>query len=299
MTLSCPGCRAHGSAIVRDGTYFRRCDSRHIPRLKCTQCSKSFSRSTHSKRYRMRRRRLLPLIQPLLCSGLSQRRMAKLLEVSRTTLVRYIKVASEQAVERQQRRLLDRIAKQGKFRDLQFDDLHTLEHTKCKPVAVCVVVDAGDRFILGSSVAPIPANGHLAAVARKKYGYRKDRSVAKRHELFTSLAPYIDDNVTFSTDEHLRYPQVIRAHFPNAVHKQYKSIKGCVTGQGELKKTRFDYLFSINHTLAMLRANINRLVRRTWCTTKKIDRLADHIALYIDFHNENLIKQAESSHHAQ
>ena len=54
-----------------------------------------------------------------------------------------------------------------------------------------------------------------------------------------------------------------------------KGEKAAITGQGELKKKQRDPLFSINHTLAMLRANINRLVRRTWCTTK----------IYMDVHN--------------
>jgi hypothetical protein len=59
-------------------------------------------------------------------------------------------------------------------------------------------------------------------------------------------------------------------------------------GQGELKSGGFDPLFSFNHTAAMLRANINRLVRKTWCTTKRIDRLEAHIALYVQFHNREL-----------
>ena len=45
-----------------------------------------------------------------------------------------------------------------------------------------------------------------------------------------------------------------------------------MTGQGELRDKRFDPMFALNHTCAMLRANINRLFRRTWCTSKRIDR---------------------------
>jgi len=40
----------------------------------------------------------------------------------------------------------------------------------------------------------------------------------------------------------------------------------------------------------MLRANVNRLIRRTWCTTKRIDRLVDHLTIYADYHNRLLIK---------
>jgi len=53
-------------------------------------------------------------------------------------------------------------------------------------------------------------------------------------------------------------------------------------GQGELKKAGFDYLFSVNHTFATVRAKVNRLNRRTWCTTKNPERLADHIDIFID-----------------
>jgi hypothetical protein len=63
-----------------------------------------------------------------------------------------------------------------------------------------------------------------------------------------------------------------------------------VVGQGELKKVGRDPLFSLNHTCAMLRANLNRLFRRTWCTTKRIDRLEAHLWIYVRFHNEVLLK---------
>jgi len=65
-------------------------------------------------------------------------------------------------------------------------------------------------------------------------------------------------------------------------------LRGCVAGQGELKKIGFDPLFSLNHTYAMMRANINRLFRRTWNTTKDPRKLRDHIDLYVWYHNSEL-----------
>jgi len=49
-----------------------------------------------------------------------------------------------------------------------------------------------------------------------------------------------------------------------------------------LKKTKFDNLFSVSHTFATVRPKENRLNRRTWCTTKNPERLADHIDIFID-----------------
>jgi hypothetical protein len=40
----------------------------------------------------------------------------------------------------------------------------------------------------------------------------------------------------------------------------------------------------------MTRANVNRLFRKTWCTTKLPKRLADHFAIYAVYHNEMLGK---------
>ena len=68
-----------------------------------------------------------------------------------------------------------------------------------------------------------------------------------------------------------------------------KGRRGCVVGQGELKAIGFDPIFAFNHTAAMLRANMNRLFRRTWCTTKTIRGLEDHLALYVKYHNEELL----------
>ena len=62
---------------------------------------------------------------------------------------------------------------------------------------------------------------------------------------------------------------VVNTYFPQAEYIQFKGKKSAVSGQGELKKVGHDPLFSINHTFAMCRGNINRLIRKTCCTTKK------------------------------
>ncbi|MBD67124.1 MAG: hypothetical protein CME62_18130, partial [Halobacteriovoraceae bacterium] len=65
--------------------------------------------------------------------------------------------------------------------------------------------------------------------------------------------------------------------------------RGCIAGQGELKKLRRDPLFALNHTCAMLRDNISRLVRKSWCVSQSIEKLQLHLDLYMKFHNTKLI----------
>jgi hypothetical protein len=90
------------------------------------------------------------------------------------------------------------------------------------------------------------------------------------------------------SDSNPRYPRYVHRYFPKARHDTVEGKRGCVTGQGELKRGRFDPLFALNHTFAMLRANLSRLVRKTWCTTKKAEALADHLAIYVQYHNTEL-----------
>ena len=169
--------------------------------------------------------------------------------------------------------------------DIQFDELQTIEHTKLKPLSVAVAVAKKERKILGFRVSSMPATGHLAKISRKKYGPRADRRKQGMTRLFMGLQTQLNSEISISSDECSFYKGVVKRSFPRASYSQYLGKKGCVAGQGELKKTQFDPIFTINHTFAMMRANISRLIRKTWNTTKKVDCLIDHISIYVWMHN--------------
>lgn len=172
---------------------------------------------------------------------------------------------------------------------IEFDELETIEHTKCKPVSILVAVEQKSRRILAFGVARMPAKGKLAKISVKKYGIRVDERKQVREQVFRELRPLIVPSAVLKSDESPHYPEAVKEHFPDCEHRTFKSRRACAAGQGELKKAVFDPIFSINHTNAMLRANINRLIRRTWCTTKKPERLAAHLAIYAAYHNFKII----------
>ena len=207
-----------------------------------------------------------------------------LLGIHRVTVSRKLAFLARLARERQGKFLGSR----PKARHVQFDDLITLEHTKCKPLAISVAVEASTRLILGFAVSRIPASGHLADISRRKYGKRPNERPKGLRKMFGEIRGYLHPSAAFRSDEDPLYAAVLKREFPGAEHLRHAGGRGCVTGQGELKRLRFDPLFSLNHTCAMLRANINRLFRRTWCTTKKPERLEQHLAIYVDFHNRVL-----------
>jgi hypothetical protein len=269
------------SAVVRYGFFFRKDDSAKVQRYRCTTCKKAFSQASNNLCFRQQRRTINRTIALLLVSGVSQRRAALILKANRKTVVRKLVFLGLCARGYLTQNNLERSPAQV----IEFDDLETTEHTKLKPLSVTLAVESKTRRILGFRVSKMPAKGHLAAKSREKYGRRKDERRKNRDELFNEIKPMIDRKALIKSDENPHYAPEVRKYFPEASYQTHKGRRGCVAGQGELKKIGFDPLFSINHTYAMLRANINRLFRRTWCITKKPENLAHHIALYAVFHN--------------
>jgi len=218
------------------------------------------------------------------------RRTAKLLKVHRTTVARKLVFLGAQSLIRLRESNLNR----PPVEIMEFDDLETFEHTKCKPLSVTLAVESRTRRILGFRVAQMPAKGRLVHKARKKYGKRADTRTKAREDLFLELKGLVSPRALIKSDENPHYIATVKRHFPDATHERHKGQRGSVVGQGELKKVRFDPLFSLNHTYAMLRANVHRLIRKTWNTTKLAQRLEYQIAMYAVFHNFSLISQEES-----
>ena len=212
--------------------------------------------------------------------------MAKILNVNRKTIAARLRSLANEARAKQERRT----ARVPVAVHLQFDDLETFEHTKLKPLSVTLAVEHPTRRILGFEVSQMPAKGLLASRSVKKYGRRPDERTRGRRQLFERLKTCVAPNAEIESDMNPHYPKVVREFFPDAQYTMHKGQRGSIVGQGELKRIRFDPLFSLNHTCAMKRHSVSRLVRRTWTTTKIPARLADHLAIYAEYHNSELIE---------
>jgi hypothetical protein len=219
---------------------------------------------------------------------MSLRRCAVILKVNPKTVARKLLILAQRCRKLNERKLQ---SYRKRVFNLQIDDLITKENSKLKPLSVSIAVDEDRRRILAVEVSQIPAFGHLARLAVKKYGVREDKHFEGLTRLFQKIAPIVSPECVIKSDEHQTYPGFIRSYLPRAKHLSFKSERACVAGQGELKKVQFDPLFIVNHTCALLRANVNRLIRKTWCTTKDPQRLKDHLDLFIYFYNEVLLKK--------
>jgi transposase-like protein len=288
MKRICPSLNcAAPEHVIRDGSFRRIDDSKIIQRYRCRGCGLRFSSATLSDFYRQKRRRINAPLVKLLSSGMSLRRSAIFLKVNHKTVARKLPILAKRCRERNKAGLSQL---KGRIFNIQIDDLITKENSKLKPLSVSIAVDEDRRRILAVEVSKIPAFGHLSQMALKKYGKREDEHFAGLTKLFQRLTPIVSPEVVIKSDEHQRYPGFVSAYLPRAKHLTFKSERACVAGQGELKKVAFDPLFIVNHTCALLRANVNRLIRKTWCTTKHPDRLRDHLDMFIYFYNEVLLR---------
>ena len=157
------GCGTCGdiNSIQKFGYYFRKDDSRKIQRYRCKSCGACTSSATGKSTFRQKKRRITNTLGALLASGVSMRRSAKLLKVSYSTVVKRTRYLAEHC----RKELGKQYAEMTNIRFIQFDELQTIEHTKCKPLANAVAVNSETREILGFEVSSMPATGHLSKIS--------------------------------------------------------------------------------------------------------------------------------------
>ncbi len=289
MRFSCPGsckdseCKSPRAKVVRYGSYFRTSDGQWIQRYRCLNCKTNFSSATFNPCYRQRKRQKNEILRRLFSRAVSQRGAAKIVNINRKTAVRkfrFLAARAELSFQKNQRLWPRSI-------EIEFDDMETFEHTKCKPLSITLAVESHTRRILGFEVSTMKAKGLLTEKA-KKYGYRRDTRSRARRRLFENLQTLVREDCLIKSDQNPHYEKDVTKFFPKSPYKQFKGQRGAITGQGELKKIKFDPLFSLNHTCAMLRANVSRLLRKTWCMTKSPNELRAHLMIYCDYHNSQL-----------
>ena len=214
------------------------------------------------------------------------RRTAFLLGTTQNTVQRKMRFLANQAKQRHEKYLFS-LGKSPVLR-AQFDEMESSIHTKLKPDSIPLMVIDGSRKTLGFEIAQMPAKGRNAIISIHKYGKRNDERQDKLAELLKKLRPSLCSKAHLVSDKKTTYPNQIKTHLPCVTHSTTKGVRGSTVGQGELKQIQFDPLFSLNHTAAMIRANVNRLFRRTWCTSKTIEGLSNHLWIYLGYHNEVL-----------
>lgn len=278
MSLTCPHCSS--SHVQAKGSFQQKYSRRLIQRFSCKSCDRGFSESTFLITYKQQKPQLNRPLFLNLCSGVSLRRSAKNLGLSYQTVYRRFLWMSELAKKKHEEFLLSLTS----CPEIQIDEMESIEHTKLKPLTIPLVITK-NQLILGIGCGQIPAKGITALLARRKYGPRPSVS----SELLKSiLDKIVAEPLVVKSDGKSAYRALIKGRWPKASHEIYsrRVEKRREEVYLNTNKKRFDPLFALNQRCAKLRADINRLIRRSWSTTKKAENLAKHLVLYACYNNQ-------------
>lgn len=277
--------------IIRKGFFLKK-DGERIQRFVCQFCKKGFSDADpKSPLYRSKHCWVLGELFLRLNDGASLRRCALTWGISKNTVNRYFNLlgdfCKEEFDQGHREEVLDPWCE-----TIQFDEMETYDHSRLRPLAIAVAVNERTRKILSFEVSVMKPKCKLKAESFAKFGFRKSTRIPGLKRMMRRIPKTYHRvrKLVLKSDKCSFYPKVAKAVFPSAQHLVFLSRKACVVGQGELKVGKDDPLFAINHSCAMFRANVHRLYRRTWNTTKNEGQLLKHLYIYAHFHNAFLVQ---------
>jgi hypothetical protein len=285
---SCPS-RVAGEAFLyrRRGTFRRKCDLRVVQRFWCCACRRFFSTQTFRLDFRLRKPALQFAVFDSFVSKVTQRQTARNLYCTRKTVVHRLALLSKHSQDFHAR-VLARVKERGGLEgDFQLDELETFEGSRrLRPVTMPALMEAHSYFVVHTAVGTLPARGKLRKKERerklelaKTEGVRRSGSRAAVKACFEALARVRSPkgNLVISTDRKWSYGPLLREVMPgNCRHVRHSSTA---------KRDYSNPLFPINHTFAMLRDGLSRLVRRSWGASKQRDWLERHAWIWIAYRN--------------
>ena len=288
--LSCPNpsCPHHDAAVgrwfIKKGIYWQRGAGRPIQRFQCRTCLTRFSESSIRDTYYQRKPYLNEHVYNWMTNSVSQRQIAKVLKISRTTVSRKVAFLAEK-IERIH--ACKTVTGELQTEIVQFDEQETFIVTKQRPVSIALAVDGthdgtGGK-IISFEVALMPARGRNAHQSQEHYGHQPDnRAWACQTVLNNVKLATAGSMIDLVSDGKPAYRTYVRDILPWAAHIQV------VNGRQEIAGRREGYhenLWWLNQTCGHIRHCISRMRRRSCVTTKSLEWLRCHLWLFVAARN--------------
>ena len=242
-------------SIIKKGKVKTRQKVKKVQRFKCKACGNQFTNRTENEIYRQKRPELNKSIQSLYVEGMPLRAIARHLGCSYNTVVRkFKKLSSLSQIENLRRR-------EGVHSVIQLDELHTFIGKKSNRVYVAIAVGDNGQ-ILGFKVSQ-PEN---------------------RRRKFSEFLVEIKDNVTIDTifffDQDKMYPPEFNRVFPDNDYADINTARN-VPKTGLLNQVDF--------VCALIRNRLGRANRKSWCFTRKLQRLEKNLSMLMATWNQRFV----------
>jgi transposase-like protein len=270
------------------GRYYRKCDGRWVKRFSCNVCERRFSTQTFKTDFRWRKPKLHFRVFDLFISKVTIRQIARIQKVRRPTIERRLIRIGEVCKLFHSRCLAQTRTRGGLFGEFVMDELETYEtDRRLSPVTMPVLIQRHSFFVVHGETGTLPARGNLKVRHRIKkerrdilQGKRKSGSRSAVRNTLQRLKDVHSPRwgITLSTDLKHTYGR----EFRRIAGEQFKCHR---TASSKTKRDRANLLFPINHTFAMMRDSISRLVRRTWAASKLRQRLDLHFWIWVTYRN--------------
>jgi len=267
------------------GSYRRSCDGMRVPRFSCCTCERRFSRQTFRFNYRWWRPHVHHDLFRLFVSKVTMRQAARITGLSRDTIARRMRALGVQCHAYHRAQLARGSGLAGTF---LMDEMETFETDRLvRPVTVPVLIQAHTLFVIHTETAPLPPRGRLDAYRQlrklrdeRRFGPRKSGSRQAVRSTLERLRETLarTEVLNLITDRKSSYRKLVWTLFANRFGSH-------VQESSQRRRDRSNPLFSINHTLAMLRDGVSRLVRRSWGASKLRERLDDHLWIWVGYRN--------------
>ena len=277
INIECRYSKNPGGKFHKKGYFKIKRVNQVVRRYQCCECKRTLSSRSFKPDFRHKKMDLNPLLADLLVKGTTLRDCARHLGLTyRNTYNKFLWLIAQAKCKRGQ---LKYAAK-----ELQFDEMETIHHTKCKPLSICLVVNE-EYQVLQAQVAEMPAKGKLAEFSLKRYGKRNDEREKVMDETFQDVhGKLMESPMVIKSDAKASYRNHVEKYFPEVqyeVHSRVQKERLRERLHEKKNKRQFDPIFALNQRCAKLRSQIKRLTRRSWCTTKKVENLQGHLDIFI------------------
>ena len=267
IKVRCPRCNKN--ELAKDGK--RKSAKNQIPiqQYKCTSCKHRFNTNSLRTTKNQRRLDLNNKVYKLYCEGNTLRGISRLLGCHYDTVVCKFRFMANLAREAHLKRL-----KEGEIQTtyVQIDEMQTFEHTHERPLGIELAVRPKTYEIVSARVCRIPVNALSISPSQKEsYNATSTRSQTQS-DMCMEIDKVLKDKATIKGDGSI--PTPVRDYFGD------KDIQSVSSFDEKCKE-----LWVLNHICAKLRHRMSRLNRKTWATTKRMERLQMHLDLLIACQN--------------
>jgi len=217
-----------------------------------------------------------------LVSGVSLRQSARTLGVSLGTVEERLERFGAHFLRARENALRD-WKPRGNF---QFDEIETFEeHRTLRPLTVGLLVAGGSGFLVDTAVGRMRSRGNASKESRERrraFEEREGRRPNEGRAVVRACLGRLAQGGPWElvTDRKPLYGRVARELLGE---RSVTRVHWTVSGRGT--KGPRSPLFGVNHMAAKVRYGMSRLIRRSWCGSKRRRRLKLHLAIYWAWHN--------------